>query len=341
MKKPKRFLIVRTDRIGDVVLTLPMADVIKKFFPDAYVVALVRKYTAELSENYQNIDETIIYDDNEKEKSFFHLLNLIKSYKFDVAIAVFPRFKIVLLLALAKIPIRIGTAYRIYSFLFNKRVKEHRKYAQKHELEYNLNLLKPLGIEPYKIKSPWLVPHSEHLLSISQKLKEIGINNEDKIVIVHPGTGGSTLTWSLNNFALLCKKLSQLTDVKIILTGTYKEKHLISRLKYEIGNASIPFLCDLTLMEYSALAKIAKVFVGHSTGTLHISAATGTPVVGLYPQIPVMSAKRWGPYAETCKVISPVDKPPNCKKCKNFKECECMDSITVDEVFEAVKFFLN
>lgn len=341
MKTPQRFLIVRTDRIGDVVLTLPLADVIKKVFPDAYVAMLVREYTSELPINYKSIDETIIYDDKNKDKSFFQLLNIIRSYNFDVAISVFPRFRIAILLALAKIPIRIGTAYRLYSFLFTKKVREHRKYAQRHELEYNLNLLKPLNIEPTLIRLPWLIPSQEHLNRISIRLNEIGINAEDKIVIVHPGTGGSTRCWSINNFALLCKKLSQVQSVKVILTGTKKEKKLIDKLQSQVSNTSLPFLSDLTLMEYLALAKLARVFVGNSTGTLHISAAAGTSVVGLYPQIPVMSAKRWGPYTTNCKVLSPLNKPLDCKKCKNSEECECMNSISVDEVFEAVKFFLN
>ncbi len=341
MEKPKKFLIVRTDRIGDLVLTLPLADVIKKYFPNSYVAMLVRNYTSELSINYKSIDETLIYDSNSKQTSFFQLLKLLKSYKFDVAISAFPRFRVSLLLYFAKIPIRIGSAYRFYSFLFNKRVKEHRKYAKKHELEYNLNLLKPLGIELYQIKSPWLIPNPDHLISVSEKLNKLGINKEDKIVIVHPGTGGSTRTWSIYNFALLCKKLSQVDKVKIILTGSQREKEQISKLQSEIGTFRIQMMCDLTLMEYVALTKLADVFVGNSTGPLHISAATGTAVVGLYPQIPVLSAKRWGPYTEKCKILTPINKPLNCKKCKNSEECECMNSITVDEVFEAVKFFLN
>ncbi|RCK75895.1 MAG: ADP-heptose--lipooligosaccharide heptosyltransferase II [Ignavibacteriae bacterium] len=341
MEKPKRFLIVRTDRIGDVVLTLPLADVIKKFYPNAYIAMLVRQYTSELSINYKSIDETIIYDNNGRKIGFLQLLKVIKSYNFDVAISVFPRFRLALILSLAKIPIRIGTAYRFYSFLFNIKIKEHRKFAQKHELEYNLNLLKPLGIEPPSIKPPWLIPNSEHINSILTKLNKLGINRKQKLVVVHPGTGGSTRSWSITNFALLCKKLSDIDDIQILLTGTQKENYIIKKLLNEIGNTSIPFLYDLTLMEYAALVQHSKVFVGNSTGPLHIAAAVGTPVVGLYPQIPVLSAKRWGPYTDKCKILSPKNKPDDCKKCKKLEKCECMDSISVDEVFEAVKFFLN
>ena len=62
------------------------------------------------------------------------------------AIIVYPTFQTALIIFLSRIKNRIGTGYRWYSFLFNSKIYEHRKYAEKHELEYNVNLLKAFGI---------------------------------------------------------------------------------------------------------------------------------------------------------------------------------------------------
>ena len=58
-----------------------------------------------------------------------------------------PTLKISLMMFLAGVTNRIGTGYRWYSFLFNNKVYEHRKYAEKHELEYNINLLNKIDID--------------------------------------------------------------------------------------------------------------------------------------------------------------------------------------------------
>ncbi|MBI3189735.1 MAG: glycosyltransferase family 9 protein, partial [Ignavibacteriales bacterium] len=118
-----RFLIIRTDRIGDVLLTLPMAQVIKQQFPNAHVAMLIRKYTTELVEDNEYVDQIIYYDENGGVLSpFFQFVKTIRSQNFDVVIHTQPRPRLALATWLAAIPVRIGTGYRWYSFLFNKKM---------------------------------------------------------------------------------------------------------------------------------------------------------------------------------------------------------------------------
>ena len=87
----------------------------------------------------------------------------------------------------------------------------------------------------------------------------------------------------------------------------------------------------------------AAVFVANSTGPIHIAAAVGTPVVGLYPQLTALSTRRWGPYTERKTVFSPVDKPEDCRVClfEKGEPCACMASIGVDAVFDAAARYLR
>src|SRR3972149_8448393 len=135
----RRFLIVRTDRIGDVILTLPMARALKLRRPDAHVAVLIRSYTAELARADRNVDEIIALDGGRP--SWTGTIARLREAQFDVVFHTHPMARLAFIALLAGIPVRVGTGFRWYSFLFNRRVYEHRKDAARHELEYNLNLL--------------------------------------------------------------------------------------------------------------------------------------------------------------------------------------------------------
>jgi ADP-heptose:LPS heptosyltransferase len=171
----KRFLIVRTDRIGDVILTLPMAKAVKKQFPDAYIVMLIRRYTTELVEDDQNVDKILFYDDSDRLVPFFQLVASMRAQQFDVVFHTHPRFRLALITWLARIPIRAGTGYRWYSFLFNRKIYEHRKDAKRHELEYNLNLLTTIGctVDPASV-APILEVKIQSIQKVRDILNRIG-----------------------------------------------------------------------------------------------------------------------------------------------------------------------
>jgi len=143
----KNILIVRTDRIGDVVLSLPMAEIIKKHYTYCKVSFLVRDYTKEILSNNPSIDETIILQEKNGKIKLSANCKEISSKNFDACIVVNPTFVVALILFFSGIKLRIGTGYRWYSFLFNSKVFEHRKYAEKHELEFNVNMLQKIGIK--------------------------------------------------------------------------------------------------------------------------------------------------------------------------------------------------
>jgi heptosyltransferase-3 len=339
----KRILIVRTDRIGDVILTLPMAEVLKQNFPHVHLTLLVRRSTAELVEGNRFVDQILFYDDGKNFVPFFHLLTLLRRQRFDVVIHTYPRIRLALITWLANIPLRVGTGYRWYSFLFNKKVYEHRKYAERHELDFNCNLLKVLGCNVDEYRAPHLDVQPLALDKVRTMIGEMGIPTNCRLVILHPGSGGSARDWSPEKFGALARKLSELPNVKVLLTGGNAENNLVAKVQLAAGVPLYSMVNALSLKEYAALASLASLFVGNSTGPLHIAAAVGTPVIGLYPQIPALSARRWGPVTEKKAVFTPKNKPPDCRRCDGVKGsvCECMETISVEEVFDAGKRLLE
>ena len=343
MQEFRRILVVRTDRIGDVILTLPMLELLRRKFPSAHIAMLVRYYTKDLVDDNKNLDEIILYDDGETLVPFFTLTSILRRKKFDVAFVTYPRFRLASLMWWARIPLRVGTGYRWYSFLFNKRVYVHRSVAEKHEAEYNVDLIKAVGCEVKAIPYPHLEVPQGVTDNVKARLPEFRISTDKSLIILHPGSGGSARDWSPKKFGQLGARLAKLPETQIAVTGGKGEENLVRTVAQMVG-VNTPVIVDqLSLLQYAALASFAELLVANSTGPLHIAAAVGTPVIGLYPQITAMSEKRWGPFTSKKAVFVPRNKPIHCNDCLRgaIKECECMNTISVDEVFEAAKLHLQ
>jgi lipopolysaccharide heptosyltransferase II len=339
MTEPRNILIVRTDRIGDVVLSLPMANVIKQHFPGCRVTFLVREYTKPLPENYTGIDKTLVLKEENGKISFAGNYKLIKEGNYDACIIVNPKFVTALLLFLCRIKTRIGSGYRWYSFLFNKKVFEHRKDAKRHELEYNVNLLKPLGIEYTASRKNIhfnLKPDKEMREMVKNELLKSGINLEKGLVVIHPGSGGSAIDLPLSKFKEIVKGLSG-KGYAICITGSLHEKQLCESIK--VSPEAVNLAGRFTLPELISLISLASVFVSNSTGPIHIAAALGVSVVGFYPKLRECSPERWGPYSEKAKVFQPeID----CKICTR-EQCgrlNCMSSINSDKIVSYIEKIL-
>jgi len=292
---------------------------------------LVNSYTRILVED---IAGTLLYDRDGKPRPFFEILREIRNARFDAVVTVHPRFRIALLLRFAGIPVRIGTGYRWYSFLFNKRIYEHRKTVEKHEAEYNLSLLQGLGLS--------VSPDPRVNLTISQREKKtasdirhsLGISDADRVILLHPGSGRSARDWKPERFARLAAELAKL-GYQVVITGGKTEETLVNRVAQEANNNVKSFISTLNLKEFAAFIQTAELFAANSTGPLHIAAAVGTPVIGFYPPVHVMSPKRWGPLTEKKAIFIPD--PVLCPRCKGG-ECQgsdCMDQISVERVLEA------
>ncbi len=324
----RRILLLRTDRIGDVVLTLPMVDMIRGRYPGASVTVLVRKYTRELVEAYPGVDSVITLGEVGPDRDMFAE---IRNGGFDAAVHVYPRPEQAWLTWRARIPLRIGTAYRWYSFFFNGRIPDHRKHSGMHEAVLNARLLRALDIEPPDVIRPKLHPAPKHHEAAERLLERKGLRRDEGFVVLHPGSGGSARDWSPAGFSGLARELIG-TGVRVVVTGSQGEMDLADRIARDSGNAAISVAGDLTLMELAAFLSRARLFVSNSTGPLHIAAAVGTPVIGFYPPLAAAGVERWGPLGE--RVDTFVPSKDRCDKCRGT-ECQgnaCMDQITVAAV---------
>jgi ADP-heptose:LPS heptosyltransferase len=338
-------LLVRTDRIGDVVLSLPCAALIKRALPGAKVTFLAREYTAPLARMSPDIDEVISDDPADTGRT---LAAKVRSNRFDAAVLLHPTARLAWALRLAGIPVRVGTAFRWYSFLLNRRVRQHRRYSLRHELEHNLELAaKGLRIQysadsgPRTSDTPRIIIPED---LITSTLAEVKAGERRSYIVVHPGSGGSAMDWPLESFADLIDRIQdgehRIPDTRVVVTLGPGEESLRQRLEQTLRTKPL-WVTGLSLPELAGLLSRARLMIANSTGPLHIATAAGTRVIGLYCPIVPCHPKRWGPYGERHAVIMP-DPDKVCESCRGTKcpQYDCMKSIPVAQVLEQARRML-
>jgi len=313
----KRIIVSRTDNIGDVVLSLPVFASLKKCFPTTETVALVSDYTADVVRSSSHVDNVITWNYDE---SILSAYKKLKKNPADAIVILFPRFKIAAASFLARLPIRIGIAYRWYSFLFNRKVREHRKHSVKSEAEYNLTLVEALGCESKVLEIRLNVDKSASD-SVDAFLDQ---NCLTKFIMVHPGSGGSAFEWGAENFREVVKDITDAIGENIVVTGTASERSLCTKISEGIGNA-VNAAGRFSLLEFIALASRADLFISNSTGPLHLAASVGTPVIGIYPNKKPMTPVRWSPLTDKKIILTPNDGSDN------------LSLITTRDVLQAIR----
>jgi heptosyltransferase-3 len=293
----KKILVVRTDGIGDVILTLPLIYQIKKILPHANISILVSQNVTELLYGYEIIDEVIVLENIKNLKMFF------KRICYDLVINAFPVFDISLAEYSSKVPLRIGTAYRWYSFLYNIKIHEHRKECLQHEYQYNINLFKKLFDETsYDFKYFFKIDETEKNL-LNEKLQKHSFNLNNGYIIIHPSSGGSSIDIQKDILIDFINKFPKNNNIKIAITGKNTEKDFIS--KVENQNNIIDLSGELNLRELLILINNSKLIIANSTGPIHIAGALNKKIIGFYPQQKPMNETRWGPLSENELILRP------------------------------------
>jgi ADP-heptose:LPS heptosyltransferase len=293
----RKVLISRTDSIGDVILTLPMAGLLKKHMPDAEVFFLGRNYTLPILAQCTHLSGSISMDNPTWKQQ-------LRARQFDAIIHVFPRKSIAQEALSAGIPMRIGVSRRWYHlYACNKLLHFSRKHSDLHEARLNLKLLSPLIGE-----------HEVPLSSISdyygliapQKLPfdiEKKLDSQRKKIILHPLSQGSAREWGTHNFKVLAKALLE-KGYQVIITGTANEQVRYSAALQIEHSHFIDLGGKLSLEELMALISKCDALVAASTGPLHLAAAFGIKAIGLYSPLRPIHPGRWAPLGRDVSVIT-------------------------------------
>ena len=284
--------ISRTDSIGDVVLTLPLAGFFKSRFPGIKVSFIGRSYTQQVIERSEYVDE-FLDRDNLKEIKIPQSENAI--------LFIFPNKEVARWAKKNKIKNRVGTSHRWIHYLYaNKRVNFSRKNSDQHESFLNFVLLKGLGID--------YTPNESDIQKWYGFQKSNGIHpgpDSQKInIILHPKSKGSAREWPISKYKELIQRMGN-EAVLFHITGTKVERGLIQKEDEEflkLENVSDK-TGKMSLDELMDFISVSDGLIAASTGPLHIAAAYGIPCLGLYPSRRPMHPGRWAPIGKQASFL--------------------------------------
>jgi len=338
----KRLGLLRNDALGDTLLTLPVANAVKQYEPSIEVELICQEAFQPLLKGHHDLD-AVHADPGGSARA---LARLIRARHFDALLVLRPTPRNAQAAFLARVPVRVGTAWRAYGLLFNVRWYGHRKLNQLHEVECNLQLLARLIGPVVGMTQLYLPPPAEDEEAAGDIMREAGITTDRPLVAIHPGSRvrpdgrRSALPWPASHFATLAGQLIK-RGYQVIITGTAEESRVTGVV------AAIDGTIDLTarthLGELAWLLKSSDTLIANSTGVLHLGAAVGTSVIGIYPASQSMSPVRWGPFGKGHKVFRGPVEVCSRKKC-TWEECaefNCLAKIPPEEVLSVVDRFVS
>jgi len=329
-------LVVRTDKIGDLLLSLPVAEAIKEACPDARVTYLVSPATAELAGACPFVDAVLRYDETRPgPRPLFEIASVIGRTRPDVALFLRPTLRTALGAALAGVPVRVGTSYRYYSGLFTRRVREHRSVAARHEIQYNLSLLEALVPLEDRARLPRIrLPEGSRAYA-QQALRERNLQ-PGPFVVVHPGSARSARNLPAAAYAELADAVESNFGIRVLLTAGSEEAGLVELIRGRMRTVPAVLAGAPGLLDLAAVISQACAFVSGSTGPMHLAGAVGTPTVSFFSPVRSCSPRRWQPVGERKRVIlPPVPECPTCvgEKCPYY---DCMERIEPEAILDAL-----
>ncbi len=345
-----RILVIRLDLMGDAVFSIPALEALARMFPQARVDVLALPYPAPLLRAVPVVGKVYELDVNayRRWRGGLHVGNLLgtiwklRRERYDLAVGLSGRMGGVFAV-LSGARWRLGYGPETYSGCYQLAVDDHRYRRPVHEVDYCLDLLAALGAgvgQSAKTASPAnpdLPPGAWPLVADLEP-------SAPYAVLVPGANNGSAKRWPTRSWAELGDRLSRELGLRVVLCGAQNEEPLGDQIvpamhepvQNLIGCTSVPKLAGVLLN--------ASLVVAGDTGPLHVAAAMGTPVVGIFgPTDPVNTAPL-GEQAVTVRLGLPCSpcydlrSPAECKL--PDKSVACMVRLSVEQVFEAARDLL-
>jgi len=333
----RRILVRATNWIGDAVLTTPALAALRARFPQARIALLAKPAVAELLQCHPAIDDIVPYCDPGPHTGLGGRLSLalqLNRGRYDLAVLLQNAFEAAAITALAGIPNRYGYATDGRSFLLTHRVPLTPKVRRTHQVEYYLELLKPLGVsgEP---SAPTLRTTLGEDAAAVEHLRAFGVKPEQIVIGLNPGSVyGSAKRWLPERFAQVADRLAAEHGACVLIFGGNGEEELGHAISSMMTAPTIVFSGRTTVRQLMALIKRCRLFITNDTGPMHVAAAFNVPLVAIFgPTNPSTTS----PYGSSHELVR---HSVECSPCL-LRDCpidhRCMQGIGVDAVHAAAQ----
>jgi len=315
-----KVLIWQTAYLGDVILTTPLIRTVREELSASKITFVGRPFIEELFSGWDI--ELIPFN-----KGFLESFKIVRKIKdHDVAVVPHRSLRTALIIMTSRIPVRVGFDRSEFPSAFTHRV-EHR--WNMHEVDRNLELLKPLGVSKF-IRDTYLPLSDEEK---DKTLTGFGLKDEEYIVI----NPFSNFPLKEPDPGLWLDLIDLLYPLRVVITGVARDRERSKEFEKKKGVLNLTG--KTSLRELMAVISGAKLLISCDSSPVHIAGALGTPAVTLYTS----TSPDYGFYPLRGSYIV---NPAPCSPCSpNPKRCprgtlECRYSLRSQAVFQSIKKFL-
>lgn len=344
MNQPKNILVVQTSFLGDVVLTTPLLSEIKRRFPQAKLAVLCSPQAQALLGRQPDVDEIIVDDKRGESRGLGGLWRKaqeIRERGYTLALSPHKSFRSAFLLLLAGIPHRVGFRQSAGWFFFHERVDRD---PDSHDVERNLSLLRPFGVEPKECRRDLRVEvDGDSREAVERLFRSLRIERNGITFGINPGSVWATKRWRPEGYAELIVQLKQRYCCTILLFGGPEDSDTVTRIQALSGGAGVSLAGRLSLRELACALDWCDVFITNDSGPMHIAVGRGTPVVAVF----CATTSQLGFYPYSCRAVV-VEKELPCRPCSSHggRRCplgteDCIRLIKAEDVLHSVERVLS
>jgi heptosyltransferase III len=328
----KKILLIKLRGIGDVLLSTPVIENLRKRFPDAQIDFLTEPPSKDIISDNPFLSNSLIFGRYQKGVLKF-ILDLRKA-KYDLIIDLFGNPRSAIMTFLANSKYRVGYSYRNRRYAYNILLKSESDLL--HNIDFNLYVLKALDIPVNDRNLNIFIKEKDKIFA--EKFFKDNFSNANLVIGINAGGGWETRMWGFHKFAELSDRLIENFGAKILLFWGPGEEYIYQRIRESMHYE--PVIAPITnLKEMSALYRRCSFVVSNNSGPMHIADASGTPILGIFgPTSPFHQ----GPVGKDC--ITMVKEGLDCLGCSLLK-CPigniCMTGLSVDEVYNKIVTWKN
>jgi heptosyltransferase-1 len=332
----RRALVIRPRFVGDICLTLPVVDHLRRHAPQVEIDYLVEQSYAPLVEGDPRLRRVVVAKRNRSPLDNGGLLARLAGSRYDLVLDLFCNPRTAIWTVATRAAVRVGYPGKGWRSRCYNRFVEPKGISA---VAYHLASITALGWETDLRAVPRLHITDQERSLARARVAECGVPNHGRYVLLHPGAAWPTRRWASDDYAAVAYRLvTEVLDCRALILAGPGEEHLASQIVDRVSHPHCRMIAGVPLGGLPALCAEASAFVGGDSGPIHVSVAAGIPTVGIFGR---NEPERFFPYpaslghraAYTGVWCSPCD----LDVCPHLS---CLLSISPEMVWDAVREIL-